>query len=51
MPPTRLMELGSHAGQVTRVLQEVLGQNTAFPDERREWWMVEQSSAGNLAPL
>ncbi|ORX35366.1 S-adenosyl-L-methionine-dependent methyltransferase [Kockovaella imperatae] len=42
-PPNRIVEIGSHAGQLTRVLQEVLGPDTAFTDEKREWWMVEQS--------
>ena len=38
-----MLELGSHAGQLTRVLQEVLGSDTVLPGEKREWYMVEQS--------
>ena len=37
IPPTRILDLACHAGQLTRILQEVL------PEEKREWWMVESS--------
>lgn len=39
-PPSRILELASHAGQLTKVLQEVIGEEGG-----KEWYMVEPSGA------
>lgn len=36
-PPSRILDLAAHAGQLTRVLQEVLA------ERKGEWFMVEPS--------
>ena len=37
-PPKSILDLSAHAGQLTRVLQEILPE-----DEGRQWWMAESS--------
>jgi NADH dehydrogenase [ubiquinone] 1 alpha subcomplex assembly factor 5 len=51
VPPGSILEMTSHAGQVTKVLQEVLGDELhpsqeaggVLGAEKRKWWMVESS--------
>lgn len=51
VPPGSILEMSSHAGQVTKVLQEVLGDELhpsqeaggVLGAEKRKWWMVESS--------
>ncbi|WVQ77472.1 hypothetical protein IAR50_007158 [Cryptococcus sp. DSM 104548] len=50
VPPSSIMELSAHAGQLTQILQDVLadevpgeGQDDGKGKGRRQWWMVESS--------
>ncbi|WVO24724.1 uncharacterized protein IAS62_006094 [Cryptococcus decagattii] len=49
VPPSSILELSSHAGQLTQVLQEVLADEVPIGTEqtgvegRRKWWIVDSS--------
>ncbi|KIR26422.1 hypothetical protein I307_04425 [Cryptococcus deuterogattii 99/473] len=49
VPPSSILELSSHAGQLTQVLQEVLADEVPTTTEqtgvegRRKWWIVDSS--------
>ncbi|KIR59301.1 hypothetical protein I314_04816 [Cryptococcus bacillisporus CA1873] len=52
IPPSSILELSSHAGQLTQVLQEVLADEVPTGTEqtgvegRRKWWIVDSSPVG-----
>ena len=41
-PPGSILDLCSHSGLLTKVLQETIGGETV-DGQQRKWWMVEQS--------